>query len=64
MVTLQDSIEIKTKPERIFNWFVHFEENFHAWHPDHVECGWLKGKTFGVGSIPIALSRIDPPVLR
>ena len=51
MITLKDSIEIKTTPEKIFKFFVHFEENFHAWHPDHVECRWLKGKPFEEGSI-------------
>lgn len=51
MITLKDSIEIKTTPEKIFEWFLHFEENFHAWHPDHIECRWLKGKPFEEGSI-------------
>ena len=44
MITLRDTIEIKASPEQIFEWFAHFEENFHAWHPDHVECRFLKGK--------------------
>lgn len=51
MITLKDSIEIKTTPEKIFEFFVHFEENYHAWHPDHVACRWLKGKPFEVGSV-------------
>ncbi len=51
MITLTDLIEIKTTPEKIFDWFVHFEENFKAWHPDHVECRWLKGEPFEEGSI-------------
>ena len=51
MITLKDSIEIKTTPERIFDWFVHFEENYHAWHPDHIDSHWLKGKLSEQGSI-------------
>jgi len=51
MITLKDSIEIKTAPEKIFEWFIHFEENYHAWHPDHVDCRWLKGKPFEEDSI-------------
>lgn len=51
MITLRDSIEIKTTHEKIFQWFVHFEENFIAWHPDHLKCCWLKGKPFEEGSI-------------
>ena len=34
-------VEIKAAPEQIFDFFVHFKENFHAWHPDHVECRYL-----------------------
>ena len=51
MITLKDSIEIKTTHEKIFDWFVHFEKNYHSWHPDHVDSRWLKGKPFEVGSI-------------
>lgn len=50
MITLKDSIEIKTTPKEIFTWFLHFEENFHAWHTDHINCRWLKGKPFEEGS--------------
>ena len=46
-----DSIEIKTRPENIFEYFVHLDENYRAWHPDHVKCSWLKGKPAKEGSI-------------
>lgn len=51
MITLKDSIEIKTTPEKIFDFFVHFEENYLAWHPDHVKCRWLEEEPFEEGSI-------------
>ena len=51
MITLKDTIEIKTTPEKIFEWVAHLDENFHAWHPDHVKCRWLKGKPAEEGSI-------------
>ena len=51
MITLKDSIKIKTTPEKIFDFFVHFEENYLAWHPDHVKCRWLEGEPFEEGSI-------------
>ena len=41
MIVLKDTVEIKAAPEQIFDFFVHFKENFHAWHPDHVECRYL-----------------------
>jgi len=50
MITLRDSIEIKTTPEKIFDFFVHFEENYLAWHPDHVKSYWI-GKPAKEGSI-------------
>jgi hypothetical protein len=41
LIVLRDTVEIKAAPEQIFNFFVHFRENFHAWHPDHLECRYL-----------------------
>ena len=49
MITLRDTIEIRTTPEKIFEFFVNFEENFHDWHPDHVKCRWV-GKPAKEGS--------------
>ena len=51
MIILRDSIEIKVTPQKTFDWLVHLEENYKAWHPDHVECYWLKGKPAAEGSI-------------
>lgn len=41
MIILRDIVEIKASPEQTFEFFIHFKENFHAWHPDHVECRYL-----------------------
>ena len=54
MATLEDSIEIKANPEETFDGLVRVfssTENFKAWHKDHMQCQWLKGKPFEVGSI-------------
>jgi len=54
MTTLKDSIEIKTAPEKIFNGLIRVfssEENFKRWHKDHVQCQWLRGKPFEIGSV-------------
>lgn len=49
---LRDSIEIKTTPERIFDFFAHIEENYKAWHPeDHVVLRLIKGKPLEKGAI-------------
>jgi uncharacterized protein YndB with AHSA1/START domain len=53
MVTLTDSIEIKTTPEHVFNWLTNIKtgKDYQAWHPDHVDCRWTKGEPFQVGSV-------------
>ena len=51
MITLKESIKIKTTHKKFFEWFAHFAENYCSWHPDHVDCRWLKGKPFEEGSI-------------
>lgn len=54
MATLKDSIGIKGSPEEIFNGLVKVfssKENFKAWHEDHIQCQWIRGEPFEVGSI-------------
>jgi hypothetical protein len=41
---LKDGTLIEAPPERIFEFFAHMEENYAAWHPDHVAFRWTKGK--------------------
>ncbi|MBU7014731.1 MAG: SRPBCC family protein [Theionarchaea archaeon] len=48
---LEDSIEIKTTPERIFEFLAHLEDNYRAWHSDHVECRRIKGEEAQEGSV-------------
>ena len=47
----KDSIELKVPPEVVFDWLMNFVENYQSWHPAHVKCNWIKGKSFEVGSI-------------
>jgi hypothetical protein len=35
MIILKDSIEIKTKSEKVFDWFKKLDRNFTDWHPNH-----------------------------
>jgi hypothetical protein len=41
MITLKDTVEIEVSPEEIMEFFLNFQENFYAWHPDHVKCYYL-----------------------
>ena len=51
MIILRDTVEIKASPEQIFEFFVHFKENFYAWHPGHVECRYLGESPLAGGSV-------------
>jgi hypothetical protein len=35
MIILEDSIEIRTTPERILDWFEHLNRNFVLWNQNH-----------------------------
>ena len=57
-VTLTDSIEIKTTPEKIFSFLTNLvdDESYRAWHPDdHVSLGWIEGKPWKKGSVVHAI---------
>jgi len=50
-LVLKDSVEIKTTPEEIWNFFYNLEENYKAWHPEeHVLFKWTEGKPMETGS--------------
>lgn len=53
MMTLEDSIEIKTIPEHVFNWFINLRtgEDYRVWHPNHIDWRWIEGKPLQEGSI-------------
>ncbi|MFC1512162.1 SRPBCC domain-containing protein [Candidatus Latescibacterota bacterium] len=56
-VILTDSIEIRTTPEKIFDFFVKIvdDKSYHAWHPDdHVTFRWIKGQPWEEGSVVYA----------
>ena len=50
-LVLKDAIEIKTTPEKIWEFFYNLEQNYKTWHPeDHIIFQWTKGKPMEVGS--------------
>ena len=56
-VTLTDSIEIKTTPEKIVSFLTNLvdDESYRAWHPvDHVSLRWIKGQPWEEGSVVYA----------
>jgi len=56
-VILTDSINIKTIPEKLFNFLINIvdDESYRAWHKeDHVSFRWLKGQPWTEGSVMYA----------
>lgn len=54
---LTESIEIKTTPEKIFNFLTGIvdDDSYRAWHQkDHVRLRWLEGKPWAEGSVMYA----------
>jgi uncharacterized protein YndB with AHSA1/START domain len=50
-IVLSDSIEIKTTPEKIWEFFTNLEKNYSTWHPqDHILFKWTKGIPMESGS--------------
>jgi len=48
---LKDSIEIKTTPEKIWDFLINLEKNYKSLHPeDHILFKWTKGKPMELGS--------------
>lgn len=45
MILLRDEIRIDATPAQVFDWLAHFQEHYLAWHPDHVECRYLRGSS-------------------
>jgi uncharacterized protein YndB with AHSA1/START domain len=52
-VVLTHSIEIKTTPERVFDFFRKLDDaGYRVWHPqDHVSFRWIKGEPWEEGSV-------------
>jgi uncharacterized protein YndB with AHSA1/START domain len=48
---VEDSIEIESTPETIWDFFCNLEENYTTWHPeDHIRFAWTAGKPMTTGS--------------
>jgi hypothetical protein len=57
MINLKDSIEVEATAEEIFEWLaqrLEDRESYRAWHRDHVDLRWIKGRPLQRGSIAYA----------
>lgn len=64
MKTLKESIEISVPPEIIWDWLLHFAENYCEWHPSHIKSYWEKGEPNKVGSILYSEENIKGELLK
>ena len=48
---IEHSVDINVAPEVVYDWLLQLDVNYKAWHPDHGDCNWLKGKGFEEGAI-------------
>jgi len=50
-LTLKDSVEIDTIPEKVWEFWADMDKNYKTWHPqDHILFRWTKGKPMEEGS--------------
>jgi hypothetical protein len=50
-MTLTHEVDIKTSPDKIWDFLINIEKNYTAWHPnDHILFQWTKGAPFETGS--------------
>jgi hypothetical protein len=43
MITLRESVEIDSSPQKLFDWFRNLDKNYTAWHPDHIRWAFEEG---------------------
>ena len=50
-IVLEDTVEINTTPEKIWEFWAKMDKNYKAWHPeDHILFRWTKGRPMEEGS--------------
>jgi len=58
-LAIKDSIEIKTTPEKIWEFFTNLDKYYRDWHPeDHISFKWTGGKPLEEGSAFYAVQRV------
>ena len=51
-LTLEDSVEIDTTPEKVWEFWADMDKNYKIWHPqDHILFRWTRGKPMEEGSV-------------
>jgi hypothetical protein len=50
-MTLEHKVDIKTTPDKIWDFLVNIEKNYSVWHPkDHILFKWTGGRPFETGA--------------
>ncbi len=62
---LEDTVEIKTTPEKIWEFWANMDKNYKAWHPqDHILFQWTKGQPMEEGSKVYAEETVGGKLLK
>jgi len=64
-IVLEDTIEINTTPDKIWEFWVNMDKNYKAWHPqDHILFRWTKGRPMEEGSTIYAEETVGGKLLK
>ena len=64
-LVLEDTVEISTTPEEIWEFWARMDANYKAWHPeDHILFRWTKGKPMEEGSMIYAEETVGGRLLK
>ena len=64
-IVLEDTIEINTTPEKIWEFWANMDKNYKAWHPqDHILFRWTKGRPMEEGSTIYAEETVGGKLLK
>ena len=64
MKTLEESIQIKVPPEKIWNWLLKLTDNYLDWHKSHIKALWKMGEPNQIGSIMYFEEKIGEELLK
>lgn len=60
MISLVERSCVPVAADRVWRWFLHMEEHYRDWHPEHIEWRTLRGAPLAEGTILFADERVGP----
>ena len=64
-MTLTDTVEIATTPQKVWEFWVNMDANYKSWHPeDHILFRWIKGQPLTEGAVAYAEETVGGRLLK